>query len=84
MRKNEKKVKDKSIYKKGLEGYLAIVTFYQDTPERDKDKPIKVTFPGDSLAFSEAQAYLRRFPSDVWDGFDMFDSRYTEVDEREQ
>jgi hypothetical protein len=82
MRKNEKKVKDKSIYKKGFRGYLAVVTFFQDTPERDKDRSINRMFEGDMDAFVEAQSYLRRFPPDVWDGFDMFDGRYVEVDER--
>jgi hypothetical protein len=74
---HEKKIKDKRIRMIDFR-YIAIVEYYNDTPDRDNDKQIEKMF----ATMEAAQIYLDQFPRDIWDGFDMDDRRYREIDER--
>lgn len=68
----ERQIKDKRIEKVNFK-FLTTIEYMQ--PEIKTKEKIFETLAG-------AQKYLRKFPPDVWDGFDMLDGRYREVDER--
>lgn len=80
MRRYGKQIKDKHIYLGSDFKYIAYIEYYQDVPERDKDETIEHVFN----TFSAAQRFLRKFPRDVWDGFDVSSFNYKEIDERKR
>lgn len=73
MPSHEKRVKDKRIMLDGVE-FLAVVEYFQDTPERDNDVPEEKVF----ATIEAAQKWLGKFPRDAWLGYDI-----TEIIQRE-
>lgn len=76
----DKRVKDKHIKRASpsSESYVAVVVYYQDTPQRDAHKPISSVWN----TVRQAQKWLDKFPRDIWDGYDKDDRKYVETDER--
>jgi hypothetical protein len=70
-----KRVKDKRITLK--EGFLAVVEYYRDRPERDGDLPREKHF----ITLKAAQEWLLNFPADIWDGTAINQRDYKEIDE---
>lgn len=77
MRPHDKVVKDKRIMLDG-EGYLAVVEYFRDTPERDDDTPQEHNF----ATMDAAQKWLEKFPRDAWLGFEITEIIQRELDRK--
>lgn len=75
MPSHEKRVKDKRIMLDGVE-FLAVVEYFQDTPERDGDMPEEKVFS----TIEAAQKWLGKFPRDAWLGYDITEIIQHELD----
>ncbi len=76
---HDKRVKDKRICPGGI-FFLAVVEYFQDTPVRDDHIAVEVLF--ETLVL--AQKFLVTFPRDVWDGYEVTNFKYTEVDNHDR
>lgn len=75
---DNKKVKDKHIRSLSEDVLLAEVVYYQDTPSRDDDQPMRQ----ECETLKAAQKWLLGFPRDIWDGFERQDDINRELDKQ--